>query len=217
MRISLSPYRWPKLLLASTRNFFAFTLSRQKYSHIFGINWSFPIIFQNLPRCAFLFHHCLPLPRLQQHLASQPFVVTLLTQVDRVGFSITTEANCQNLRALSLHRLSHRNVGPTSVGSSFTVVHLVLVEDLFLHLLRKPFPTLIHLFLNHSSRFFFISSVSSSKELLGSSFLQWTILSLSSSILRLATHVLAPITQVLFCISSACKELRSVLLCFQNS
>ena len=48
-------------------------------------------------RC--LFHHCLPLPRLQWHLAlcRQPFVVTLLIQVDRVGFLTLIDNNRSKL------------------------------------------------------------------------------------------------------------------------
>ena len=78
---------------ASFRNCFAFALSRGKYSHIPCINSSFPNIFHNLPPCAFLFHHCLPLPRLQRRLAlcRQSYVATLMTQIDRVGLSPTID------------------------------------------------------------------------------------------------------------------------------
>ena len=42
----------------------------------------------------------------------QNFVAALLAQVGRVRFlTLTTDANCQKLRAFSLHLLSHQNMG----------------------------------------------------------------------------------------------------------
>ena len=53
--------------------------------------------------------------------------------------------------------------------------HLALVQDLFLHLLRKPFPTLFHFFLTHSSPKSCLAFPSP---------LRWTNLSLSSSLFK---------------------------------
>ena len=44
---------------ACSRNLFAQSLSRRKYSHIPRTYCSFPIIFQSLPRCAFCFANSL--------------------------------------------------------------------------------------------------------------------------------------------------------------
>ena len=87
--------------------------------HIPCVYESFSNIFCNLPRCAFCSTtalHC------QDFKGAWPCAVnlsfeTLLTQVDKLVVqssspsSTTTEANCQKLRALSLLRLSHQNIG----------------------------------------------------------------------------------------------------------
>ena len=75
------------------------------------------VLSQHVPQSAtmrFLFHHCLPLPRLQRRLAlcRQSFVVSSVTS------STTIEANCQTLRAWLLQRLSHQNISPRGLLSA---------------------------------------------------------------------------------------------------
>ena len=78
----------------------------------------FANILHRLPRCAFFLHELIPLPLHQGCLSFcyQIFVCNTadtnkLAVSDSAPSSTTTEANCQKLRALSLQRLSHQNIG----------------------------------------------------------------------------------------------------------
>ena len=100
----------------SFKNFFAFNLSQQKYSHIPCMYWSFSAFSKILQRCAFFSttaHHC-HFVWVASPFATKFFIVTLLTQVGRVELSTVSNnyrSKLPETEVLSLQRLSHQNIG----------------------------------------------------------------------------------------------------------